>query len=159
MRQVDTSKIQDKEKHAALTGVIIGAAFRVHDNLGPGFPESIYLRALTLELSRLSLNAAIHPAPKVTYEGCIIGDFLSNMLIEETVIVERKAVQSIAIAHEVQTVNYLTATGMEVGLLINCGAPRLEFKRKHPGSNSRYRPLARKIHNPLVNETTVCDPI
>lgn len=73
---------------------------------------------------------------QVTYDGVIVGDFSCDMLVEGCVLVENKAVVALAPAHEVQLVNYLTATGIEVGLLLNFGTQRLEFKRK----TRTYRP-------------------
>ena len=67
----------------------------------------------------------------VTYDGIVVGNFFADMLVNGSVLIENKAVQSIVAAHEVQVVNYLTATGLEVGLLLNFGSGRLEFRRKH----------------------------
>jgi GxxExxY protein len=68
---------------------------------------------------------------QVYYDGVMVGDFFADMLVEAVVLVENKAVQAISSAHEVQLVNYLTATGLDVGLLLNFGTQRLQFKRKH----------------------------
>src|SRR5882672_9487995 len=107
------------EKYADLTEKIIGAALRVHRVLGPGFLESVYRRALALELHRDGLAAEEEKPLKVNYDGFVVGDFTPDLLVENAVVVELKAVQALAVAHEVQTVHYLTATGIDVGLLIN----------------------------------------
>lgn len=114
----------------ALTQSIIGAAMRVHTTLGPGFLESVYQRALIHELTKLDLTVESEKALTVTYEGVIVGDFSADLLIEGRVLIELKANQSLVAANEVQLVNYLTATGIDLGLLLNFGATRLEFKRK-----------------------------
>jgi len=107
---------------------------KVHRVLGPGFLESVYRRALLLELRRAGLPAEDDRRISVFYDGESVGDFAADILIEDRVIVELKAVETLNKVHEVHTVNYLTATGLDVGLLINFGAPSLQFKRKfrHP---------------------------
>ena len=115
----------------ALTEKIIGCAMQVHRVLGPGFLESIYEKALAHELSKIGLNVVCQHPIQVTYDGIVVGDFFADMVIENRIIVENKAVSALVKAHEVQLVHYLTATGIEIGLLINFGAASLEFKRKH----------------------------
>jgi GxxExxY protein len=114
----------------ALTQRIIGCAMKVHSTLGPGFLESVYQRALAHELQKTGLRVECEKPISVTYDGTIVGDFCVDMLVEGKVMIENKAVQALATAHEVQLVNYLTATGIEIGLLLNFGGARLEFKRK-----------------------------
>ncbi len=137
------------EKHAELTEAIIGCAFRVQRALGPGFLETVYQRALAVELTRAGLKAELEVPLKVTYDGCIVGDYSADILVETKVVVELKAVQSLTTAHEVQVVHYLTATGIEVGLLINFGAATLQFKRKHPDRNTHYRPVTPVSAHPV----------
>lgn len=116
--------------HLELTGSIIGCAMKVHGALGPGFLESVYQNALVYELRRANLAVEVGRPLEVHYEGVVVGNFVVDMLIEEKVIIETKAARALNPAHEVQLVNYLTATGIEVGLLLNFGTPRLEFRRK-----------------------------
>ena len=123
-------------EHAKLTETIIGAAMKVHRVLGPGFLESVYQKALTHELRKTGLTVDCQKPITVTNDGVVVGDFFADMVVEQVVMVENKAVQTINPAHEVQLVNYLTATGIEIGLLLNFGAERLEFHRKH----RTYRP-------------------
>ena len=118
-------------QHQELTQAIIGCAMKVHRVLGPGFLESVYQRALQVELLRSGFMVECGKSLQVTYEGVIVGDFCADMVANELVLIENKAVRALTVAHEVQLVNYLTATGIEVGLLLNFGAERLEFKRKH----------------------------
>jgi GxxExxY protein len=118
-----------------LTGKVIGCAMTVHRKLGPGFLESVYQNALAHELRKEGVRVKCERALVVMYDGVVVGEFSADMVIEESVIVENKAVRALAPVHEVQLVNYLNATGKDVGLLINFGGFSLEFKRK----NRRYR--------------------
>ncbi|MCR4297742.1 MAG: GxxExxY protein [Gallionella sp.] len=117
-------------EHGEVTQKIIGCAMKVHGTLGQGFLESVYQNALALELRKAGMKIECEKKIQVTYDGVVVGDFVADMLINECVLIENKAVQVLAIAHEVQLVNYLTATGIDIGLLLNFGASRLEFKRK-----------------------------
>jgi GxxExxY protein len=133
----------------ALTEKIIGCAMKVHNTLGPGFLESVYQRALTHELTKAGLHVECERSLTVAYDGIAVGEFSTDMLVEGTVLVENKATQTISPAHEVQLVNYLTATGIELGLLLNFGADRLEFKRKT--RTNRPKPPTSRFHpvNPV----------
>src|SRR5499425_823857 len=93
----------------ALTEKIIGLAMKVHRVLGPGFLESVYRRALLLELRRAGLPVEDDRRISVFYDGQSVGDFTADILVEDRVIVELKAVETLNKVHEVQTVNYLTA--------------------------------------------------
>jgi GxxExxY protein len=123
-------------EHEELTEIIIGCAMKVHRTLGPGFLESVYQKALAHELRKAGLHVECEKPIQVSYDGVVVGDFAADMLVEGVVMVENKAVQALAPAHEVQLVNYLTATGVEIGLLLNFGGEKLEYKRKH----RNYRP-------------------
>lgn len=114
-----------------LTETIIGCAMRVHSALGPGFLESVYANALAHEMGKAGLHVECQHAVKVVYDGVGVGDFIADMLVDGAVLVENKAVNSLVQAHEVQLVNYLTATGIEVGLLLNFGASSIQIKRKY----------------------------
>ena len=118
-------------EHEKLTQAVIGCAIKVHQVLGPGFLESVYQKALTHELVKAGLRVECEKPIQVLYDGVAVGDFSADMLVEGTVMIENKAIQTLHPAHEVQLVNYLSATGIEVGLLLNFGSERLEFKRKH----------------------------
>lgn len=113
-----------------LTEEAIGMAMKVHRTLGPGFLESVYQKALAFELTRVGHKVEAEKLLKVFYEGVIVGDFAADLVINERLIIELKAVQELSLVHEVQTVNYLSATGIDDALLINFGASSLKFKRK-----------------------------
>jgi GxxExxY protein len=117
-------------EHAQLTEKIIGCAMQVHRILGPGFLESVYQKAFAHELRKSGLLVECDYRLQVHYDGVLVGEFVPDMLVSKAVLVENKAVRTLTPTHEVQLVNYLTATGVEVGLLINFGAVQLEFKRK-----------------------------
>ncbi len=113
----------------ALTERVIGCAYAVHNALGPGFLEKVYENSLRIELDEAGLAVEQQQPVPVCYRKQVVGDFYADLIVEGRVIVELKAVQSVAKEHEVQLVNYLTATGIDDGLLINFG-PSVVVKRK-----------------------------
>lgn len=116
-------------KHEQITKSVIRCAFEVINELGAGFLESVYEKALLLALRQKGLSAVAQHPVKVIFRGQCVGDFYADLFVEEKVIVELKAVKAISPEHQAQIINYLNATGIEVGLLINFGNPKLEFKR------------------------------
>ena len=120
----------DSNDHA-LTEKVIGLGMKVHRALGPGFLETVYLNALVHELRRAGLSAEVTQRITVRYENVIVGDFIADLVVNETLICELKAISTLSKADEVQLVNYLTATNRDFGLLLNFGAASLQFKRKH----------------------------
>ena len=117
-------------QYEELTSRIIGCAYRVYNKLGFGFLESVYEKSLIIELRREGLSVESQKAIKVHYDNFVVGDFVADLFIEDKIIVELKSVSHLMKAHEIQLVNYLTATGIDVGLLINFGEERVEVKRK-----------------------------
>ena len=113
-----------------LTEAVIGLTMKVHRTLGPGFLESVYQKALTLELARAGCSVVSEKPLKAVYEGTVGGDFAADLMVDDRLIIELKAVQALTVVHEVQTVNYLAATGSDDALLLNFGASSLQFKRK-----------------------------
>ena len=122
----------------ALPEEIIAWAFRVRCVLGPGFLEKVYENALRIELELASLDVAQQVPIPVMYRDRLVGDFYADLWVESRVLVELKAVRALGKEHEVQLVNYLQASGVDDGLLINFG-PSVEVKRKFktwkPGTN------------------------
>ena len=112
-----------------LTEKVIGACIEVSRELGSGFLESVYAKALMIVLTHLGLKAVEQAALKVLFRGHIVGEFYPDLLVKERLIVELKAVKSLSSEHEAQLINYLKATGIKVGVLINFGRSRLEWKR------------------------------
>ena len=117
-------------EHEEVTRKIIGCAYRVYNAMGFGFLESVYEKCLLIELRKAGLKVAAQVSVPVTYDGQSAGDFTADLVVEDAVIVELKSVQRLIRAHEVQLVNYLVATGIPVGLLINFGETKVEVKRK-----------------------------
>lgn len=115
--------------HSEITQVLINAYFKVFNTLGFGFLEKVYEKALSLELMERGLLVQRQVPIKVHYNGNEVGLYYADLLINEKVIVEIKAAESLCEEHEAQLVNYLKATEIEVGLLLNFGK-KPEFKRK-----------------------------
>ena len=115
--------------HNELTRTIIGTAMEVHSNLGPGFLESVYEAAMAIELNLRNVPYERQKAITVMYKGEKAKDFFCDFLVGEKVLVELKALKGITGVEEAQILNYLKATGLEVGLLINFGEQSLKYKR------------------------------
>ncbi|UCC41563.1 MAG: GxxExxY protein [Candidatus Aminicenantes bacterium] len=119
-------------KHEDITHKVIGAAYRVFNKLGFGFLESVYKKAMVIELTEDDLKVEPEKSLKVYYDKQIVGDFYVDLLVEENeIIVEVKSVQNLAKEHEVQLVNYLNGLEKDIGLLINFGPSGVEVKRKY----------------------------
>jgi len=114
-----------------VTHRIIGCAYKVFQTLGFGFLESIYQKALLIELEKAGLKVEAEKSLKVYYQDQVVGDFSIDILVEEEVVLELKSVENLARAHEVQLVNYLKGLGKDIGLLINFGPEGVEVKRKY----------------------------
>lgn len=122
--------MEEAQRTYDLCGNVIGAAMKVHSALGPGFLESVYQNALIWELRKGGFKAEAERPISVHYDGQLVGAFTADLLVNDLLIVELKAIQSLAKIHEIQLVNYLVATGLDEGLLLNFGTERLEFKKK-----------------------------
>lgn len=110
---------------------IIQSTYNVRVMLGAGFLESVYQKALMIELKENGIHVETEIPINVYYKNEVIGEFRADILVEESVIIELKAVQNLNRMHEAQLVNYLTATNINNGLLINFGGEQLEIKRKY----------------------------
>jgi GxxExxY protein len=128
-------------KNDDITGTIIGCAYKVHNALGAGFLEKVYENALRIELGKLGFHIKQQEPISVWYEGHMVGEYFADLWINDQFIIEVKAILSLAKEHEVKLVNYLTATGVDDGLLINFG-PSVQVKRKF----REYKP-----RTPLLN--------
>jgi GxxExxY protein len=113
-----------------VTEKIIGCAYRVYNTMGSGFLESVYEKCLAIELEKSNVRFETQRPIEVYYDNRIVGSFVADLLVEEKVIVELKAVRALSVVHEVQLVNYLAATRVPVGLLINFCETKVEVKRK-----------------------------
>ncbi len=116
-------------RHEAVTESIIGAFFEVYNSLGYGFLEKVYENALCAEFRRRGLSFVQQFPIKVEYRGEVVGEYFADLVVEESVVVEVKAVRSLAVEHGAQLLNYLKATGYEVGLILNFG-PKAKVVRK-----------------------------
>ena len=119
-----------------LTEIIIGAAYAVHNELGTGFLEAVYQRALAVELGRLAINVSIEVPLAVYYKGVNVGDYRADLLVEDEVIIEVKATDAIAPVHEQQLLHYLHATKRPLGLIVNFGRS-VTVRRKVVSKNQR----------------------
>ena len=116
-------------KHKDITELIIQAFYTVYNTLGYGFLEKVYQNALVIEMRKLGLEVIPEACIKVYYNGQVVGEYFADLLVAGVVLVEIKAVRTLAPEHEAQLLNYLKATPYEVGLLLNFG-PKPQIKRK-----------------------------
>jgi GxxExxY protein len=128
MLEVGNSK-ENKLLHEETTGKIIGAAFEVHDQLGYGFLERVYQRALQVELLRRGATAEIEKKIQVQYKGVVVGDYDADLIVDGCVAIEIKVAREYDKRDEAQLLNELKATGLKVGMLVNFGRAKLEYKR------------------------------
>lgn len=116
-------------KHSELTGKILGAFFQLHKELGYGFSEKVYQAALALLLEELGMRVAQQVSLRVFFHGKVVGEYVADMIVNDVVVLKLKAVEKLTSMHDAQLLNYLKATEVEVGLLLNLG-PQAEFHRK-----------------------------
>lgn len=115
--------------HGDLTYKIIGIGMKVHSTLGHGFLEKVYENSMMVALRSAGIFAEQQVPIKVVFEGVIVGDYFADILVEKTVILELKACERIADIHKAQALNYLKATGIDLALILNCGAKSFEHHR------------------------------
>ena len=113
-----------------VTETIIGCAYRVYNKMGFGFLESVYQKCLLIELRKAGLDMESQEPITVYYDDEIVGEFVADIIVNDTIILELKSVRRVIKAHEVQLVNYLVSTGKPVGLILNFGERKVEVKRK-----------------------------
>ncbi|MCK5565710.1 MAG: GxxExxY protein [Planctomycetes bacterium] len=117
-------------QHSELTEKIIACAYTVYNKMGYGYLESVYEKCMLIELADIGLNVETQKPLKVCYKGQIVGDFVADVIVNDTVMVELKSVSKIIKAHEIQLVNYLVSTNKPVGLILNFAENKVEVKRK-----------------------------
>ena len=125
-----TNEGQTTMRFEELTEKVIGCAYAVHNKMGFGFLEGVYQKCLMIELRKAGLACRAQEPLRVYYGDEPVGEYVADIIVEDCLILELKSTRSIAKRHEVQLVNYLTATGMDVGLVINFGAEKVEVRRK-----------------------------
>jgi len=112
-----------------ITRQVIGCCFKIANALGPGFLEKVYENSLAHELRKQGLHADQQFPVPVAYDGAIVGEYVADLLVERSVLVELKAARELEDAHMAQCMNYLKATGLRICLLVNFGRPRVQIKR------------------------------
>src|SRR4051812_11351898 len=132
-------------KHQGVTSQVIRIFFQVYNELGVGFLESVYMEALCLALSQAGLSTQREMPLTVTFRGHVVGRFKADLVVERSVLVEAKACLKLHPAHEAQLLNYLRATVLEVGLVLNFG-PRPQFRRLIFDNNLKKLPSAPLSH-------------
>jgi len=131
--------MQDRERHdkhdkySEITQMVLGCSFDVMNTLGSGFVESVYRNALVIALYENGLNVSSERGFEVMFRGRRIGIFVPDLIVEKQVIVELKSCEFLTGEHQAQIINYLAVTNLSVGLLINFGKRKLEYRRvNHP---------------------------
>jgi GxxExxY protein len=133
-------------KHEGLTGAILKAFYDVYNELGQGFLESVYENALAIVLSSEGLHVVRQVPVPVWFRGRQVGDFRADLLVEDRVLLELKAGRALEPVHEAQLMNYLRATDVEVGLLLNFG-PKPQFKRFAYDNARKTRPQPEALNS------------
>lgn len=128
----------ERMKHEELTAAILKCCFEVSNELGSGFLESVYEKALIVALAQTGLPIQAQVPLKVTFRGVIVGDFFADLIVENKILIEIKSVSKLTSDHKAQVINYLNATGFEVGLLVNFGTSRVEYFRFRPTEHPEY---------------------
>jgi GxxExxY protein len=124
-----------------ITQKVIGCIYTVSNTLGGGFAEKVYQNAVTIEIEKSGLRVQQQFPISVKYDGIVVGDFVADLLVEELVLIELKAVKILEDVHVAQCLNYLRATGLSVSLLINFYRPKVEIRRLIP--NDTWKTIRR----------------
>ena len=120
---------EDTVLHRKLSFDVVGCAMRVHQELGPGFPETVYHRALCVELIAAKIPFESEKAVQVFFHGTLCGEFRCDIVVDASIILELKALDALCDAHIAQALSYLKATGLRLAILINFGGKSLQSKR------------------------------
>jgi GxxExxY protein len=119
----------DERRLNEITEKVIGCIYAVANELGCGFLENVYQNALLVELTRAGVRARAQEPIKIFYRDVLVGEYFADLLVEDAVIIELKAVKNLDDVHTAQCLNYLKASGIKVCLLVNFAKPRVEIKR------------------------------
>ena len=125
-------------KHEEQTAAILNCCIEVSNELGAGFLESVYEMALIVALAHKGLKVQSQIPLKVTFRNVIVGDFFADLIVNEKVPIELKSVSRLMPDHKAQVINYLHATGFDVGSLVNFGTSRVEYFRFRPTEHPEY---------------------
>ena len=125
----------DEHKLNQITEKIIGCAFRIANELGCGFLEKVYENAMAHEIRKAGLKVLQQHPITIRYDGVVVGDYIADLLVEDLVLVELKAVKDLDEIHQAQCINYLKATRFPVCLLFNFGKSRVQIKRFRGGTS------------------------
>jgi GxxExxY protein len=144
---MDRIKSKTELPHSAISETIIGCCFEVMRELGSGFLENVYKNALFIAMKQKGLNVSAEQSFEVMFRNCKVGKYIADLIVENVIVVELKCCASLLPEHKAQVINYLKASGISVGLLINFGQQKLEYKRlHHPNELDEVERLRQKIH-------------
>ena len=153
----DQKQRRDRDgKHAALTGRVIGVFYEVYNELGYGFLESVYREAMRLALTQAGLRVNAEVPVPVSFRGVVVGIFRADLIVDDCLLVELKAVDQIVRQHESQTMHYLRATSIEVALLMNFGAS--PFFKRFVMDNELKRPKHQSVESVTIGVEPVAAP-
>jgi GxxExxY protein len=140
-------------KHSGVTKKVIGVFYQVYNELGSGFLESVYENSLAIALKDAGLDARQQINIPVSFRGTLVGSFCADMLVNDVVLLELKVARSIEQAHIGQLMNYLKATAIEVGMVLNFG-PKPEFRRIAFGNERKVTDVQRIQNDPLASASS-----
>ena len=145
---MDRIKSKIELPHSAISETIIGCCFEIMRELGSGFLENVYKNALFIAMKQKGLNVSAEQSFEVMFRDCKGGRYIADLIVENVIIVELKCCASLLPEHKAQVINYLKASGISVGLLINFGQQKLEYKRlHHPNRMDEAEKLRQEIHS------------
>jgi GxxExxY protein len=121
----------DRHEDDLLTSKVIGIAIEIHKEIGPGFSESIYHRAMEIDLAEAGLSFVSEASLAVKYKDHVLGTFAADMIVEDGLLLEFKALENLPLISEIQVVQYLKASRLDIGLILNFGTATLQIKRKY----------------------------
>jgi GxxExxY protein len=133
--------------HSDISEIVIGCCFEIMRELGTGFLENVYKNALFIAMKQKGLNVTAEQPFEVMFRNCKIGKYVADLIVENVIVVELKCCATLLPEHKAQVINYLKASWIPVGLLVNFGQQKLEYKRlHHPNRLDEMEKLRREIH-------------